>query len=503
MGTAAVYRKSLTASAVLVATLLFSISFYVYSSAFIYRWVSGYTSITNIKLVDIASNPYPLCIGISRTSRSALYFTDFETLPSGWYQYGGQVEINPNGYRGSALSIADNDQGNVADNVLYIYGYDLRSYTEFWVSAKMRNTTAMFAMNIAFFDNAASPPRNIWTVPIFASSGGYAGINPGTVSVYYWNQSSGWQRIAGPVSITNYNPANWYTVVVRYSRSGNRNLFDVYVYDPNGVLVASIINAQQTSRSRPRYVGFAVDDGRLDVISTALFDDFIVSTADPRRIMFENLPGAGYTVEVMDSLGNLVNSTRTTGTTALLGIVTDIVVGTGLNGKLRVRYPNNMLCLVTSIPTSDATVGGDTYRVTWGPPTVDTASRTVAAYIGYGGNRTVGPLFNISVYPGDTRYTYIELDTASSSIPSTLNLNISIISALGAQSSKVLIVNGVVQSSSTSAVALQGSNNYVLIEGFFTSRGWQATLNLNIVACSTPNLSICVITPVTVYLSTV
>jgi hypothetical protein len=101
-------------------------------------------------------------------------------------------------------------------------------------------------------------------------------------------------------------------------------------------------------------------------------------------------------------------------------------------------------------------------------------------------------------------YVYLELDTANSDIPGTLNLNISLFNALGTQSNKIRIIDGFVQRSNTlPTIMLYGLNNYVVIEGFFTQPQQTATIRLNIVACSSPTLAVCTITSVTMYLSMV
>ncbi|RLG74516.1 MAG: hypothetical protein DRO12_06715, partial [Thermoprotei archaeon] len=114
---------------------------------------------------------------------------------------------------------------------------------------------------------------------------------------------------------------------------------------------------------------------------------------------------------------------------------------------------------------------------------------------------STGILFNITVYPRDTRYTYLQLDASSSTIPSNLNLNMTLISSTGEESTAIEIVDGVVVADTTSDVPLQGEDNYVFIEGYIDGGG-QASLMLNIVSCSTPDLSVCMVVPITVEIST-
>jgi len=84
----------------------------------------------------------------------------------------------------------------------------------------------------------------------------------------------------------------------------------------------------------PAYIGVGVDDAK------ALFDDFIVSTVDPRTIVVANLPGANYRVEIYDNFGNLIGSATSDKTgIASVSVVRDIVVGTGVDGSIKVYDP--------------------------------------------------------------------------------------------------------------------------------------------------------------------
>jgi hypothetical protein len=116
---------------------------------------------------------------------------------------------------------------------------------------------------------------------------------------------------------------------------------------------------------------------------------------------------------------------------------------------------------------------------------------------------TTRSLFNITSYPGESRYAYIWLDQANSAIPNTLHLNLALTNATGASSSKIQILNGLVVNDATSTIPLAGTGNYVHIEGYFTQPTQSATLRLYIVACSSPTLVVCYIVKVTVYLSTI
>jgi hypothetical protein len=132
-------------------------------------------------------------------------------------------------------------------------------------------------------------------------------------------------------------------------------------------------------------------------------------------------------------------------------------------------------------------------------PRVNSLDMVVETYIGYG-LTSRGPLFNVTVYPGETRYTYLWLDSARSTIPSTLYLNLTLVNSTGGATTKIQIIEGVVVYDTTSTIPLSGSGNYVLLEGYFTQPQQSATLILYIVACSSPQLGVCAIIKVTVHL---
>jgi hypothetical protein len=147
----------------------------------------------------------------------------------------------------------------------------------------------------------------------------------------------------------------------------------------------------------------------------AAFDDFLFAPADPAGpyvrqpldAKFRDLPGPSYTVAIYDNLGLHVSNATSTTTSVNVSLVTDLVLGTGYNGRFIVYYPNMTTCLVHTVPSTEVVLGGDTYIVHWRNTSVNTLDMVVHAYIGYGSNLTTGPLFNITIYPGESRYTYI------------------------------------------------------------------------------------------------
>jgi hypothetical protein len=132
-------------------------------------------------------------------------------------------------------------------------------------------------------------------------------------------------------------------------------------------------------------------------------------------------------------------------------------------------------------------------------PGVNSLDMVVETYIGYG-LTSRGPLFNVTIYPGETRYTYLWLDSSRSTIPSTLYLNLTLVNSTSGAATKIQILGGVVVCDTTSIIPLSGSGNYVLLEGYFTQPSQSATLILYVVTCSSPTLGVCTIIKVTVHL---
>jgi hypothetical protein len=473
-------RKILT----LITVPLVALSL-VYATVFSHRHFSGILNIADIKLVEITSPHYPLCIGITRTTRTALVYTDFESHPTEWISNGGTWSITT-GYKGGALQGVDNNAGTGYASHYY-YNSDLSTHSSLWISVKTRHVSGSGWYGLSLFNRRRD---RFYTVEVYTD---------GNIEVWSWNvESEGWYRLARAL-IQNYSLVNWYIIVVNYNVTRTAVNFYVWVYDTSGNQVG-YVNASSTSRRRfrPAYIGVEVDD------VSALFEDFIISTSDPRFISLIDLPGSGYGVAVFDNLGNLINTTVSTETTLVLGIIPDIVTGTGVNGRIIVLYPNNLECLIYITPSSDVILGGDVYRVLWRTVNVDPVNKHVYAYIGYGSNLTKGALFNISIYPAEIRYTYLKLDITDSTIPNTLNLNISLVNAIGMASSSIQIISGVVVNDTTTIIALQGTENYVLIEGYFTQPTQTAKLKLYIIACSSPTAETCIIiTTITLYLNTI
>jgi flagellin-like protein len=285
-----------------------------------------------------------------RTGRGALVYTDFETPPSGWTSKGGNWSIVSGGYKGNALQGTDNNKGIGKASQYYYSATTFSSYTSLWVSTKVRLVSGTGSAGIYLLSGG----NNLYAIEITTT---------GSLQVRSFNvdKKNAWV-ILNSTRITNFNINNWYVIVVYYAvTAGKSATFNAYVYDNTGTLVASL-TAQSSGKNVfvPAYIGVGVDD------VTALFDDFIISTADPRYVTVTSLPGANYSVKVYDSYGQPVGSAASDKSgTAQVSVVTDIVVGTGTDGSIKVFYnPSNNLVLSYTAP--DNILGGDTYQYATG-----------------------------------------------------------------------------------------------------------------------------------------
>jgi hypothetical protein len=303
-------------------------------------------------------------VRISRGAVQGKLWTDFESMPSGWTQNGGSWGIVDGGFKGEALRGSDDDEGLGGASHFY-NNTDLSGYTSLWASvkAKLDNGTGYYGISMRDRDS-----KRLYTIEIHRISD-----KKGSVEVWSYNvETSGWYTL-GSAGIANYDQGNWYVIVVNYVVDTNAVSFSVWVYDANGNQVASL-SARSTSPNRfaPAYIGFEVDGPGM----RALFDDFIASTVDPRVVNFIDLPGAGYTICIYDDFGALVNCSTSTGSSASVGVVKDVVVGTGVDGRIVVKDPSGGIVVDYRVPQSDAMLGGDAYKLVtrFGASLVDLAS---------------------------------------------------------------------------------------------------------------------------------
>ncbi|NAZ13163.1 MAG: hypothetical protein GU359_03295 [Desulfurococcales archaeon] len=454
----------------------------VYGSVFDYYPSSISLSPVSPPII-LQSSDYPFsCIGLSRTYRGAVTYTDFEALPSGWTSYGGTWSIVSSGYKGNALQGADNNNGTGKASQYY-YNTDLSSYASLWVSVKTKLVNLLKKSGYYGISLINSGKNSMYTIEIDTK---------GNIVVRSYTGS--WSTLSS-TSIQNYSSSNWYIIVVNYTVTSSAVNFYVWVYDVNGAQVASL-TASSTNIFTPSYIGVDVND------VTALFDDFIISNTDPRIITISNLPGSGYVVEVYDNLNNLVSTATSTGSTVSVNIVSDIVVGTGYDGSFTIRYPNGFPCLGYNVSTSDAILGGDSYSLSYSFATTNIGSNSTSAVISTyisGSSSSKSYVLTLKIYNNDVKPYYIRLilDT-SSSISSYLTLNITITTSPSAMADPIRVVSGSVINKFSGWISLSGgSYAYIYVSGYYTSSGQSSTLNLYLEYCSLSNENgVCVFYPI-------
>ncbi|AFK51548.1 hypothetical protein TCELL_1125 [Thermogladius calderae 1633] len=423
--------------------------------------------------VTLQGIPTTYCLLLSRTSRGAIYYTDFEQYPpQGWSANGGAWQ-NTTGYKGSGLSGSDNNRG-IGGASQYYYNTLVSSYSSLWFSVKVRYTSGGGYYGLAILDSRV---RSMVTIEI--TTGG---------SLESWSYINAWTRLYS-TPIPNYNSANWYVIVVNYTYSAGTLTLQARVYDVSGNL---LVQRTWSVGFTPGYIALEVDG------VTAVFDDFIISVSDPRYVSFVNIP-AGYSVEVWDNLGNLVSSGVSTGATLSLNVVSDIVVGTGTDGRILVKGSDGALCLIYTEP--DSILGDDVYSLVLGSLSYNLgANRTsisVSATLSSSPTSyTVVAFLNASNTDSKAYYARLVLDTASSSLTG-LTANIALRSP-GGYSTPIVVVNGVAQTTSTSFVLLP-TGGYVVanLTGYATA-GSSGVLNMLLEYCSLGNeQGVCVYYPVT------
>jgi hypothetical protein len=469
----------LTALLGLLATSL------AYASVFTYYPLSTSIAPTPPPVILVQTNDTLVCTGLAR-SRVALYYTDFESYPvPGWTNRGGTWSLQPGGYKGNSTQGEDNN-GGIGGASQYYYNTNLASYSSLWASLKTRLQSGSGWYGFALINSGLN---RLYEVSIYTG---------GTIDVWSYNveSSASWRQLAS-ATITGYNSANWYVIVLNYVVTTTAANFYVWVYDTNGNQVASV-NASSTSprRFNPAYIGLEVDD------TTASFDDFIISRGDPRSLLFSGLPGADYRIEVVDNLGNIVNSTVSSSTSVSLGVVPDIVVGTGTDGKINIYRPSGYGCLSYASP--DSILGGDSYTLSTGSlaSSVGPNSTSATASVPVSGSGTTAShalALRISNADAKPYYARLLLDS-SSSISASLTLNVTIsLSPTASAFPPIQIVSGAPTTWATGWVTLSpGQTAYIYLSGYYSSAPSSSTLNLLLQYCSAPGeMGACVYYPVT------
>lgn len=425
---------------------------------------------------------------MSRTSRGAITYTDFEQPLNNWASTGGVWSIAPNaGYKGNALNGAYSGGTGIGYSKQYYYNYDLSNNTSLFVTVKAKYYQGSGWYGIALIN---SQKNRLYAIDIEAT---------GYIEIWSYNVEArnSWQQL-NYASISNYNQNNWYVIVLNYSVSNRSVDINTYVYDLSGNLVGSI-SASSTSNRRftPAYIGLDVDT------AVALFDDFEISTSDPRTATFLNLnPGMG--VEIWDNLGNLVASGVASSTQLDVSLISDIVVGTGFGGSIIIRGAGGTPVLNYTVPNSDAILGGDKYNISYCAPSViiSQANTTASVSLSLPASINISSLTFLNITNLDTYPYYASIAVSYYSLSPNHNGAIYLISQSGASSSPITFSYGILSSSSTSTIPLvSGSGNAIIAN--LTSSG-QGTSQLNIVLkyCSAAgDAGACVFYPISINIS--
>lgn len=417
----------------------------------------------------------PYTYTLNRIGRVAVAYTDFETYPvPGWASYGGiwGTDIIQDG-KGRVLWGNDNNRG-LGRTSQYYYNVNLSSYTSLWIAAKVRYRTGPGYYGVSMMDDGRS---RMYTVEV--SRDGYIAIRS-----YNVEATGGW-RILVSKTIPGYSPTSWYIIIVNYTVTSISVNITARIYDTIGSLIASTsTSSTHTSRFTPAYIGVQVD------LTQAYFDDFLIATSDPRYLYFSGLD-TGMSVEVWDNLGNLVSSTIAVGDPTLANIVYDTVIGTGSDGRIVVKLPDGSICIDYHTPSTDAILGGDTYRIDKTPTIIkvtlgaNRTSATISANISANPYKPTITYF-IRIVNTDTKIYYTRLILNPSSSIDQLTANISLTSGTIATAKNITIVNGVVISDTTDRIAVEpGIDVYAALSAYIPDIGRTAILYI-LLEYSTP-----------------
>jgi len=427
----------------------------------------------------------PYCVSMARTARAAIAYTDFETYPvPGWASYGGTWGLTT-GYKGYGLQGTDNNRG-IGSASQYYYNTALSSYTSLWVTVKTRLVSGSGWYGIVLINSGLN---SMFTIEIATS---------GSLEIWYYSGRTGWV-LENYVQIQNYNSASWYVIAVSYSVTTTSTTINAYLYDTSGSLVASV-SWSGGYYFTPTYLGVEVDD------VTAVFDDFEISTGDPRFVAVNNiLPG--YSISIGDNLGNIVATATASSSTTQLSVVADVVVGTGVDGNITVKYPDGTICLVYKPAPGDTILGGDTYTITQGSLATSLGanytSASVTARIWVSNGNLTGIIFLSASNKDSSKpyYARLILDV-STSVVSGLTCNVTLYTST-TTSTQITVSSGQIVSSATSFIQIPaGGSANMSFTGYASSTGLTMRLNMLLEYCSqTGEQGVCVYYPVSLTLN--
>jgi hypothetical protein len=470
---------------------LFLISYFLLSNSSSFIYYSSQVNLSGQKpplLLDPPPYTYT-CTSLTRT-RTAITYTDFETFPSGWTSNGGTWSIVSGGYKGNAMQGTDNN-GGIGGASQFYYNTRLDTYTSLWVTTKVKFVSGPginrpgAPVNLVYFGLTLirSPTNRLYEISV--SSDGYLNIWS-----YGVENNTGWYLLSR-VLITGFNINNWYVIVVFYSVTSSAVNISAYLYDTIGNLVAQTSASSTVGRRfTPAFIGLEIDGGNG---ASALYDDFEIATSDLRVINFNSLQ-SGMQVQIIDNLNNLVAQGTAITSSLTLNVISDIVVGTGTDGRIIIKYPNGINCLIFNNPTSDAILGGDTYSLATSTMTITIDSTKTSAnetfYVAGSLNYFTQTIFlNITVIDINNYYASLILNQTASTISSNFNANITLVNRNNFKSTNITIINGVVTSSTTSEIVVFSSNNYIFISARYSAIGLSSTLVLILQYCTLQNYS--------------
>jgi len=472
---------------------LFLISYFPLSNSSSFIYYNSQVNLSGQKpplLLDPPPYTYT-CTGLTRNRTANITYTDFETYPSGWASRGGAWNIVSGGYKGNAMQGTDNNGGIGAASQFY-YNTSLDTYTSLWVTTKVKFVSGPgrnrpgAPPNLVYFGLALIKFELDRLYEISVSRDGYLNIWS------YGVEASGWS-LRSRVPITGFNINNWYVIVVFYNVTSTAVNISAYLYDTIGTPTpVAQTSASSTSGNKftPAFIGLEIDGGNR---ARALYDDFEIATSDLRVINFNSLQ-SGMQVQIIDNLNNLVAQGTASTSSLTLNVTSDIVVGTGTDGRIIIKYPNGINCLIFNNPTSDAILGGDTYSLATSTMTITIDSTKTSAnetfYVAGSLNYFTQTIFlNITVIDTNNYYASLILNQTASTISSNLNANITLVNRNNFKSTNITIINGVVTSSTTSEIVVFNSNNYIFISARYSATGLSSTLVLILQYCTLQNYS--------------
>lgn len=428
---------------------------------------------------------------LTRTSRAAVTYTDFEIYPvTGWTANGGSWSnvSGITGAKGSVLRGSDDGRG-LGGASQYYYNTSLSSYSSLWVAAKtLYSSGGKVYYGVALMNLDRS---RAFTIELYR----FAAVI-GSLMIRSYNVTTGGWEDHTTVYIPGYSQGSWYVIAVNYSVSGTTINITAHLYNATGGLVTTASTTiTHTNVFVPAYIGVNVNGG------AAYFDDLLVATSDLRSVTFINLR-AGMIVEIWDNLGSLVASGTALGSSLSLSVIHDVVVGTGVDGNITVKNPDGSLLCGYLVPFTDAILGGDTYKVEAAAFMVELGANKTSARV----NTTIpssapgATMIVLRVNTSQILYARLILDNIIS--PNTLDLDLWIEGVV--RSTNITIIGGVPVSSSTNSVQLNlGLGNSITINGYFTAADQMATLYLRVEFCTTSSgMGACVYYPIELRLHT-